>query len=349
MKYRILAAFLMIAMLLAACVSNPTNTTAGSTTGPAPTGTTAPGTTAQSTTTGGEENMDFFGALYPVDGKIPRAKEMDEILKKLGDNTPRISEINYTWKNGRVSMEVMAGTYDEYHDYEIPEESPLQLIYNESEFYNYVLYLPEGYDPADKDTKWPVIFFFHGIGEKGDNLEKLLPYGVLRYLGNGGKLDAIVIAPQCPGESHWADDNREEKKLVQFVPEMTEKYNVDTDRMYLTGLSMGGRCSWKVALAMPDTFAAMAVICGRTNTYEFETIQDMPIWMFHGARDSTVSYDREIVKNILPVLAEKGHRYYKLTVFPTMSHEIWNAVYDRVDVYDWLLSQSLSDNQQQAN
>ena len=342
MKIRLFAGLLALAMLLTACVSAPVETQPGSTAEP---GTTAPTTApTQPKPTEQEEVVDVFGALYPKDGKIPRAKDMEELLKKLGDNTPRISEITYTWKNGRVSMEVMAGTYDEWHGYEVPEESPLQLVYGESEYYNYVLYLPDGYDPADTEKEWPVIFFFHGIGEKGEDLNKLLPYGVLRYLGNGGKLDAIVIAPQCPGESHWADDNREEKKLVQFVPEMTEKYNIDTDRMYLTGLSMGGRCSWKLALAMPGTFAAMAVICGRTNTYEFETLNNMPIWMFHGAKDSTVSFDREIVKNILPTLHEKNYEYYKLTVFPTMSHEIWNAVYDRVDVYDWLLSHSLADN-----
>ena len=344
MKIRLFAALLVIVMLLSACGGNPTETTTGAPEAPA-TSTQAPTTQAPTQPTEGEEeNVDLFGALYPVDGMIPRAKDLDEILKKLGDNTPRISEITYTWKNGRVSMEVMAGTYDEWHGYEVPEESPLQLVYNESEFYNYVLYLPEGYDPADTETKWPVIYFFHGIGEIGEDLNKLLPYGVLRYLGNGGKLDAIVIAPQCPTNSHWADHNREEEKLVQFVPEMTAKYNIDTNRMYLTGLSMGGRCSWKLALAMPGTFAAMAVVCGRTNTYEFETLNNMPIWMFHGARDSTVSYDREIVKNILPTLHEKNYAYYKLTVFPTMSHEIWNAVYDRVDVYDWLLSHSLADN-----
>lgn len=336
MKIRLFAALLAMTLLLTACVSTVAPNTTGSTMEPAPT-TTAP--------TENEEVVDLFGALYPVDGKIPRAKDMDEILKKLGDNTPRISEITYTWKGGRVSMEVMAGNYDEWHGYEVPEESPLQLVYGESEYYNYVLYLPEGYDPADTEKKWPVIYFFHGIGEIGEDLNKLLPYGVLRYLGNGGKLDAIVIAPQCPTNSHWADHNREEEKLVQFVPEMSAKYNIDTNRMYLTGLSMGGRCSWKLALAMPGTFAAMAVVCGRTNTYEFETLNNMPIWMFHGAKDGTVSFDREIVKNILPTLYEKNYEYYKLTVFPTMSHEIWNAVYDRVDVYDWLLSFSLTDNQ----
>ena len=141
MKYRLFAAFLVIAMLLTACVSGSVETQAGPTTGPATSGTTVP-TTQTKPTEGEDEIVDLFGALYPVDGVIPRAKDMDEILKKLGDSTPRISEITYTWKNGRVSMEVMAGTYDEYHGYEVPEESPLQLVYNESEFYNYVLYLP---------------------------------------------------------------------------------------------------------------------------------------------------------------------------------------------------------------
>lgn len=347
MKIRIFAVLLVTAMLLAAC-GDPTNNTTGSTQEPVTTGTPVPSTTTQPTPTEGEEEIvDLFGALYPQDGTIPRSKDLVELVQKLADNTPRISEINYTWKNGRVSMEVLAGTYDECHEYEVPEESPLQLVYNESEFYNYVLYLPEGYDPADTETKWPVIYFFHGIGEIGDDLTKLLPYGVLRYLGNGGKLDAIVIAPQCPVNSHWADHDKEEEKLVQFVPEMTAKYNIDTDRMYLTGLSMGGRCTWKLALAMPETFAAIAVVCGRTNTYEFETIQNMPIWMFHGAQDATVSFNN-ITKNILPVLEEKEHRYYKLTVFPTMSHEIWNTVYDRADVYEWLLSQSLTNNQEEA-
>lgn len=345
MKIRVLAAVLLLVTMLTSCVSTPAGTTGSDT---EPTATTAPAATTQPTPTEGEDEvLDLFGALYPVDGTIPRGKDIAEYVKKLADNTSRISQINYTWKDGRPSMEIMAGSYDEYHEYEAPEESPLHLVYGESEFYNYVLYLPEGYDPADTETKWPVIYFFHGIGEIGDDLSMLLPYGPLRYLNNGGKLDAIVIAPQCPVNSHWADHDVEEEKLVQFVPEMTAKYNINTDRMYLTGLSMGGRCTWKLALAMPDTFAAIAVVCGRTNTYEFETIQNMPIWMFHGAQDATVSFNN-ITNNILPVLYETDHRYYKLTVFPTMGHEIWNTVYDRADVYDWLLSQSISNNREQA-
>lgn len=345
MKKRLIAALLMLCMLLTACGTAPQETTEGS---QEPSDTTGQTETTAGTqpTEGEEEEVDLFGALFPEDGNIPGKKEIVKLAKELADNTSRITEITYTWKNGKRSMEVLAGTRDNYEVKEAPAESPLQLIYDESEFYNYVLYLPEGYDPADTETKWPVIYFFHGIGEIGSDLNVLLPYGPLKYLNEGGKLDAIVIAPQCPINSHWADTDVEEEKLVQFVPEMTAKYNIDTDRMYLTGLSMGGRCTWKLALAMPDTFAAIAVVCGRTNTYEFDTIADMPIWMFHGVQDSTVSFDN--INKILPVLAENDHRYYKLTIYPNLSHEIWNNVYERADVYEWLLSQSLSNNQAEA-
>lgn len=339
MKNRILAVMLLAVLLLTACgapaATNPTNNSEP----------TAPSSTAP--TQGGEETVDYFKALYPVDGQIPKKKEITSIIMAMGKGIGRINEINYTFKNGKTSMNVQSGSKDRYPALVAPEESPLQLITGENEFYDYVLYLPEGYDPEDTEKKWPVIYFFHGIGEKGNDLTKLLPYGPLRYINKGGKLDAIVIAPQCPDESHWADDDREEEKLVQFVPQMSEKYNIDTSRMYLTGLSMGGRCTWKLALAMPDAFAAIAVVCGRTNTYQFETIQDMPIWMFHGAQDGTVDFNN--INTILKRLYEKEHSYYKLTVLPHGSHEIWNTVYDSPEVYEWLLCQSLPENTEQAN
>lgn len=311
-----------------------TDTQSGNTdqTDPVPDGSEAP-----------EEARNVFAEFFPVENNVPSGKQFQILARDLGEGIKgRISEVNYTWKSGKVSMEILAGVRDEYITLTPPEESPLELVYGESEFYNYVLYLPDGYDPADTETKWPVIYFFHGIGESGSDLEKILSYGMPKYLLQGGKVDAIMIAPQCPGDSHWADTNVEEGKLVQFVPEMTEKYNIDTDRMYLTGLSMGGRCTWKLALAMPDAFAAIAVCCGRTNTYEFDTIADMPIWMFHGAGDGTVSFDN--INKIVPLLVENDHRYFKLTVYPSGSHEIWGTVYSQPELYDWLLAQSLSAN-----
>jgi len=344
MKLRLIALLLLAATMLTACTTAPTTTAAPT---QEPTGSTAQPTTVPTTTQPEEEPVDLFGSLFPVDGQILKKRDLVDVVKKLYGQAGRITEITYTWEKGRAAMEVLAGRYDEYHELEVPEESPLQMVYGESEYYNYILYLPEGYDPEDTEKKWPVIYFFHGYGKQGDDLSVLVSEGPTRYLNKGGKLDAILIAPQCPGESHWADTNDEVKKLVHFVPEMSEKYNIDTSRMYLTGLSMGGRCTWKLALAMPDAFAAIAVVCGRTNTYQFETIQDMPIWMFHGAQDGTVDFNN--INTILRRLHEKEHSYYKLTVLPHGGHEIWNTIYDSPEVYEWLLCQSLPENTEQAN
>ncbi len=294
-----------------------------------------------------QEAVNLYAELYPKDDNIPDRRTLQSICKDLADGiNGHITEITYTWQQGRASMEVLGGLRDTWGTLTPPEEDPIQQIYGESELYNYLLYLPDGYDPEDTETKWPVIFFFHGIGESGDDLSEVAKYGVPDYIRKGGEVKAIMIAPQCPGDSHWADTDVEEEKLVQFVPEMAEKYNIDTDRMYLTGLSMGGRCTWKLALAMPDTFAAIAVCCGRTNTYEFDTIADMPVWMFHGAGDTTTSFDN--VNLIIPELLKNDHRYFKLTVFPQSGHTIWDTVYSRTELYDWLLSQSLTANSEAA-
>ena len=165
MSRRLIAVLLMLCMLLTACGAAPQNPTEGSSepSGPTQTETTQPAEEE-------EEEVDLFVALFPEDDNVPKKKEFVRIVKELAENTSRISEVTYTWKNGKTSMEVLSGVYDEYHVNEGPEESPLQLVYGESAFYNYVLYLPEGYDPADTQTKWPVIYFFHGIGESGNAL-----------------------------------------------------------------------------------------------------------------------------------------------------------------------------------
>jgi predicted peptidase len=271
-------------------------------------------------------------------------EKINELAGLVTDNIRgRLSEITYTFRGSKISMETLVGNRDIQQIKNPVGEEVFQLVYDESEYYNYVLYLPQGYDPKDKTKKWPVIYFLHGIGEKGDDLTKLLDYGVPRYIMETGSLDAIMIAPQCPGDSHWADTDVEEPRLKAFVEENNEKYNINADRIYLTGLSMGGRGTWKQALAMPDTFAAIAVVCGRTNTYDFSGILDMPIWMFHGAVDDTVAFQN--VNRIVEELYSQGQKYFKLTVYPYLSHDSWTSAYARPDLYEWLLSQNLKNRE----
>jgi predicted esterase len=291
--------------------------------------------------------VDAFTQLFPDKdtGGIPGGTEINKLAGLVTDGLKgRLSEITYTYKGSKISMETLVGNRDIQQIKNPAGQEILQLVYDESEYYNYVLYLPEGYDPGDKTAKWPVIYFLHGIGEKGDDLTELLDYGVPKYIMETGGLDAIMIAPQCPGESHWADTDVEEPRLKAFLEENNAKYNIDTDRIYLTGLSMGGRGTWKQALAMPDTFAAIAVVCGRTNTYDFTGILDMPIWMFHGAVDDTVAFQN--VNRIVEELYGQGQEYFKLTVYPYLSHDSWTSAYARPDLYEWLLAQNLKNRKQ---
>lgn len=287
-------------------------------------------------------SVDAFTRLYPDKdtGSIPAGTEINELARSLTKVIRgRLSEITYTFKGTKISMETLVGNRDIQQEKTPVKDKVFKLLYDDSEYYNYVLYLPKGYDKKDKSKKWPVIYFLHGIGESGDDLTVLLNYGVPRYIKETGSLDAIMIAPQCPGNSHWADTDVEEPRLKAFIQENVKKYNIDTDRQYLTGLSMGGRGSWKQALAMPDTFAAIAVVCGRTNTYDFSGILDMPIWMFHGAVDDTVPFQN--VNRIVEELYKQGHQYFKLTVYPYLSHDTWTSSYARPDLYEWLLTQNL--------
>lgn len=293
-----------------------------------------------------EKQEDVFAAFFPnkPDGSIPDGKTMNELAGRLAGGVPgRLTEVTYTYKDGKISMEILAGIRDIQKRENTEEGEGLEFVYDEGGYYNYLLYLPEGYDPEDREKKWPVIYFFHGIGEKGSDLQELTAYGVPKYILDGGMLEAIMIAPQCPEDSHWADTDVEEERLKLFIGENKGKYRIDEDRIYATGLSMGGRCAWKQMLAMPDTFAAALVVCGRTNTYDFSEILDVPVWMFHGALDDTVAFAN--VNRIVTQLYGQGHHYFKLTVYPYLSHDSWSSVYVRPDIYEWLLAQTRAETE----
>lgn len=281
-----------------------------------------------------------LGCLTPCGGKIPAKERWPAIAGRLSEacGAP-LSEVTYAWQDGQMSLELLFGPADRRRS---AGGGALRLVSGGETVYPYVLYVPRGYDPGDPAKKWPLIFFFHGIGERGRDPAAVLRNGLPRYLAEGGGLDAIVVAPQCPEESHWADAPEELEKLRRFLPHMIETLPADRDRIYVTGLSMGGRCAWKLALAMPGIFAAMAVVCGRTESRDLQTIRDLPLWMFHGVEDGTTSFDN--VERIFPRLLESGHRRGRLTVYPYGGHAIWEEVYGRASLYDWLLARSLSES-----
>ena len=151
--------------------------------------------------------------------------------------------------------------------------------------YRYLLGFPREYE-ADQEAKWPLILFLHGAGERGTDLEQLKKHGPPRLLAEGKDLGAIVASPQVPTGEVWDAD------LVKaLADDLAAQHRVDLDRIYLTGLSMGGFGTWETGLKYPETFAALAPICGGVGVrfLSASRLQRMPVWIFHGAKDPVVS------------------------------------------------------------
>ena len=200
---------------------------------------------------------------------------------------------------------------------------------------NYLLFLPEGYEAQDKE--WPLILFLHGAGERGNDLTKVKVHGPPKIVEKQKDFPFIVVSPQCP-EGQWWTDNLD--MLINLLDEIIARYNVDKDRVYLTGLSMGGFGSWALAAKYPDRFAAVAPVCGgalQTNAY---SLADVPIWVFHGAKDPTVPVFRS--QEMYDSITRRGGDI-KITIYPDAYHDSWTQTYENPELYDWFLEHKLSD------
>ncbi|HEU5116281.1 MAG TPA: prolyl oligopeptidase family serine peptidase [Isosphaeraceae bacterium] len=194
---------------------------------------------------------------------------------------------------------------------------------------HYLLYLPKGYD-EDQNKKWPLVLFLHGAGESGDNLQKVKAHGPPSLVAKGQDFPFILVSPQSPGRG-WNPDT-----LNGLLDDVAEHYRVDPDRVYLTGLSMGGYGTWTLAAAHPDRFAAIVPICGGGNPKDAFKLKDVPTWVFHGARDNTVPLGRST--DMVEALKAADAREVKFTVYPDAGHDSWTETYNNPEVFEWLLS-----------
>ena len=193
----------------------------------------------------------------------------------------------------------------------------------------YLLFLPETYGQEQKS--WPMILFLHGVGERGNDLKKVKKHGPPKIAEKQKDFPFIVVSPQCPPEQWWPE---KVEVLINLLDDIVSRYDVDTDRIYLTGLSMGGYGTWALAVAYPDRFAAIAPICGGGNWLMADRLINVPIWAFHGAKDRGVPLE-ESQEMVNAVNAKGGSA--KLTVYPDAGHDSWTATYNNQELYDWFL------------
>jgi predicted peptidase len=199
---------------------------------------------------------------------------------------------------------------------------------------NYLLHLPKDYKHGE-EKKWPLLLFLHGAGEIGDNIEALRVQALPRFIEDKEEFPFIVLSPQCPLGSSWHNEFTALDELIQFA---LENYNIDTKRIYLTGLSMGGFAAWDYSVVHPDLFAAIIPICGGCSYPDYlHLIKEVPVWAFHGEKDDIVPIEESRIA--VDILKNSGGNV-KFTVYPEVGHDSWTETYSNTEIYDWLAKQS---------
>jgi len=218
------------------------------------------------------------------------------------------------------------------HLVNIRNQKPLSKT--EKQTVSYLLFLPADYD-AQSEKQWPLLLSLHGSSLRGNNIDKVKNYGPPRLLTDPKKAKDwpfITVAPQCPADFYWSPP-----QLNLLLDEIEKNYPIDKNRIYVTGVSMGGFGTWNMLYHFPDRFAAGVPLCGGFGPETAETFVDIPIWVFHGAKDQTVKV--ELSANMVDAIKAKGGNKIKLTIFPDLEHTIWAETYFNPELYRWLLSQ----------
>lgn len=213
--------------------------------------------------------------------------------------------------------------------YDFPKNS-------ESSTLAYTVFVPDGFN---KNENIPLILSLHGAGGRGngkDELDKATKMGLGLYIKQGNlDIPAIVLCPQCPKDRVW---NQLVFELHDLLIRISDEYCADKKRISVTGMSMGGFGTWEIGMQFPETFAAMAPICGGGMAWRTPALKGKPIWAFHGDADNKVdisnSYD--MVKG-----ARANGANVKFTIFNSVQHNSWDPAYLDTNVINWLISNSL--------
>jgi predicted peptidase len=219
--------------------------------------------------------------------------------------------------------------------------------------YPYSVYVPLGFE---KTKSWPVILFLHGAGERGMDGLRPTQIGVAAAIrANPKRVPAIAVFPQAPHDSRWLGEPAE--AAMAALEKSIAEFHGDRSRLYLTGLSMGGYGVYHLAVAHPNTFAALVVVCGgllphETTTavqqspltkqapdpYEFaaHALRHIPIRIFHGDADAVIPVSES--RRMAEALKAEGADV-QYAEFPGVGHNAWDRAYGDDALWTWLFKQ----------
>jgi poly(3-hydroxybutyrate) depolymerase len=199
---------------------------------------------------------------------------------------------------------------------------------------NYLVYLPEDYYLSSR--RWPLILYLHGAGDVDRDIDRLRAGGLPRRIEAGWRIPFIIVAPHSP-KNGW-----DVEALDALLDELLRRHRVDADRVYLTGVSMGGFGTWALAAAYPKRFAAIAPICGGGDPASADRLRGVPTWAFHGADDTIVLAEES--RKMVAALEQAGGDV-KLTIYPGVGHNSGGMTYADNRLYDWFLAHQRLDRE----
>lgn len=171
--------------------------------------------------------------------------------------------------------------------------------------------------------------FLHGSGKRGENPELVKKNGSQKLVEEGNNYPFVIVSPQCPQGQWWSTN-----VLNLLLDKIIKKYPIDKERIYFTGLSMGGFGARELALKHLEHFAAITPVCGGGDTINIKNLKNVPVGAFHGKKDNVVPMQRSI--DMVNALNHNGGNA-KLTLYPEASHDFWTETYNDPALYEWFL------------
>lgn len=206
----------------------------------------------------------------------------------------------------------------------------------------YRLYVPEDYD---KTKQYPMFFFLHGAGERGSNNETHIQYLAKSFQVAGDLLSgAIILAPQCPSDGWWDLDTSDGNDCgwlgaaMRLLRTTMAQYRCDKSRVYVAGLSMGGYATWSLLERYGDIFAAGVPICGWGNSAMAAELAKIPIWVYHGTDDPTVSYNCSL--EMVDAIKNAGGHMVHLIPLNGVGHNAWDTALGTRKTFLWMFGQT---------
>ena len=234
------------------------------------------------------------------------------------------------------------------------QEFKEELLVHQNDTLPYRILLPKNYN---SQKSYPLLIFLHGAGERGNDNKSQLVHGsfLFKFKDFRKNHPAIVVFPQCPEKSSWANvkrnyemsagqkfdffkkisENRQLIMVEKLLDLIQKKYDIDETRRYVGGLSMGGMGTFELVARNPDYFAAAFPICGGGNPHWSNLLKRSPFWIFHGEDDGVVSVD--FSRKMYEALS-KEKASVRLTIYPKVNHNSWDNSFAEPDLMHWLFS-----------